>query len=124
MAIDMISAGKVPFANEQSLALSKDNISMLLAQGMDTTGSALAFLVYNLATNQEVQDKLRREIQDTIGDGPVNQTNLEKMPYLTACIKENFRRFPISHTNLRITGTYFIKKFVRPVQQSLLCTQA
>ena len=72
--------------------------------GMDTTGNSLAFLMYNLSANQEAQEKLRREIIDVIGDGPVNKTHLEKMPYLTACIKENFRRFPISHTNLRILG--------------------
>ena len=54
---------------------------------MDTTGNSLAFMLYNLAANQDVQDKLRREIHGTIGVGPVNKDHLEKLHYLTACIK-------------------------------------
>ena len=72
--------------------------------GVDTTGNSLAFLVYNLAVNQRVQKKLRHEILEKLPESPTKGDEVEKLAYLRACIKENFRRYPISHTNLRITG--------------------
>ena len=81
----------------------KRNIQIPIS-GVDTTGNSLAFLVYNLAVNQRVQTRLRQEIHEKLPDNPTKGDEVEKLTYLKACIKENFRRYPISHTNLRITG--------------------
>ena len=47
----------------------------VLAQGMlffiagyDTTATSIAFLLYNLALNPEIQEKLHEEIVDATGD--------------------------------------------------------
>ena len=100
IAIDMISAGDAEnIENGKHIGTNKIPIS-----GVDTTGNSLAFLVYNLAVNQRVQIKLRQEIQEKLPDNTTKGSEVEKLTYLKACIKENFRRYPISHTNLRVTG--------------------
>ena len=47
----------------------------ILAQGMlffiagyDTTATSIAFLIYNLTLNPEIQEKLHEEIMDAAGD--------------------------------------------------------
>ncbi|XP_013145296.1 PREDICTED: probable cytochrome P450 12a5, mitochondrial isoform X1 [Papilio polytes] len=77
---------------------------MLLA-GIDTVSFTTVGLLYNLASNPKVQEKLRKEI---LSDKP-NQ-------YLRACIKESMRLYPILPANLRrttkehIVGGYVIPK--------------
>ena len=36
--------------------------------GYDTTSSSIAFLIYNLTLNPEIQEKLHEEIMDAAGD--------------------------------------------------------
>ena len=102
MAIDMISAGKLETSMQQVLCTKSCCIL-----GMDTTGSALAFMIYNLAVNPEKQDLLRCELSQLSND--FGADDLDKLKYLKACIKENFRCFPISHTNLRVLGNNYIR---------------
>ncbi|XP_052741452.1 cytochrome P450 CYP12A2 isoform X2 [Bicyclus anynana] len=65
---------------------------MLLA-GIDTVAFTTVALLYNLATNPKVQDKLREEIRLP---EPKNR-------YLKACLKESLRLYPVIPANLRRT---------------------
>jgi cytochrome P450 len=63
--------------------------------GIDTTGNAAAFLLYDLATNPEVQEQLHKEIQDVIGKNKeVTESDLKRMRYLKACVHESRRLKP------------------------------
>jgi len=42
------------------------NSMLMLLAGYETTSGAMQFLVYNLAVYQECQEKLRKEIKDTV----------------------------------------------------------
>lgn len=69
---------------------------MLVAQaflffvaGFETSSSTIANALYELAQNQDVQDKLRAEIKEhhELNDGKWQYENIKKMPILDAVFK-------------------------------------
>jgi len=70
-------------------------IMMLLLQaGVDTTAHVTNWLLINIASNPQVQDKLRAEIQSVCPAGDVTEEHLKQMPYLKACMRESHRLTP------------------------------
>jgi cytochrome P450 len=65
----------------------------MINAGIDTTGNTLAFLIYNLARNPDKQQKLREEIQ-SFGSGKLSASDVGKMKYFHACLKESLRVLP------------------------------
>lgn len=64
----------------------------LLLVGVDTTAAAAASTIYLLANNQRAQRKLQSELDKNIPkDKIIECKDLDKMPYLKACIKESLR---------------------------------
>ena len=56
------------------------------------TSYTLAWCLYNLARNPEVQEKLRSEVQSIVGsDEMVTPAHIHRMPYLRDCFKESLR---------------------------------
>jgi cytochrome P450 len=70
------------------------NLILLLIVGYDTTGMTLAFIMYELAENEDVQEKLRQEVDDAWegmkGDFP-DYSTVQGLPYLEAVIMESLR---------------------------------
>ncbi|XP_060805805.1 probable cytochrome P450 49a1 [Amyelois transitella] len=68
----------------------------LMLVGVDTTAAAAASTMYLLANNERAQDKLQRELDSNL---PLHRTltskDLDKLPYLRACIKESLRIKPV-----------------------------
>lgn len=72
----------------------------MVIAGIDSTGNTAGFLMYHLANNPEAQERLRREVEHF---GPhLTATNLGKMPYFRACLKESFRCTPTVQSVQRI----------------------
>ena len=44
------------------------NALLFFAAGFETTATTLGFMLYHLALNQDVQDKLREEVVDILGN--------------------------------------------------------
>ena len=66
---------------------------LLLAAGYDTTGTALSWILYDLAMNPNCQETLYEEVIESGKD--VNQLpydTLQRLPYLDAVIHETLRR--------------------------------
>ena len=67
---------------------------VLLVAGYDTTGTTLAWALYELSKNPEVQDRLRNEVE-AISDGDMEKDlsydNLQSMTYLDQVICETLR---------------------------------
>ncbi|OGM40505.1 cytochrome P450 monooxygenase [Aspergillus bombycis] len=76
-----------PLSHMQVAAECKDH----MAAGIDTTGDALCFLMWELSQPQnfQFQDRLHKELASASDDTP-----LDKMPYLDAVIKEALRCTP------------------------------
>ncbi|GMR38550.1 hypothetical protein PMAYCL1PPCAC_08746, partial [Pristionchus mayeri] len=69
--------------------------------GMETTTTTLRWGMLILATNQEAQEKLRREILDVVESDRLPQmSDQPKMPYARACVLEVQRRANILQTNV------------------------
>jgi len=66
-----------------------------LFAGIETTGGSAAFLMYHLAKNPDVQEKLYKEICETIGcQGQLTETGLNNMKFTKAVQMESQRILP------------------------------
>ncbi|PQE26116.1 cytochrome P450 protein [Rutstroemia sp. NJR-2017a BBW] len=65
----------------------------ILVAGSDTTASTLSNAVYYICSNPDVKDKLIATLDEyaTSHDGKMDLSSLEKIPYLSACVKESIR---------------------------------
>lgn len=63
--------------------------------GYDTVASTLGFTCYELALNPEIQDKLIKEIDETISEkGGLTHEAIAEMKYLHKVISETLRKYP------------------------------
>ncbi|KAK4210604.1 cytochrome P450 monooxygenase sdnE [Rhypophila decipiens] len=64
----------------------------MIGAGVETVAWALTTTVFYLLQNPSCEAKLRAELMDVIPDGALpSSTTLEKLPYLSACVKEGIR---------------------------------
>ncbi|XP_067139926.1 cytochrome P450 3A7-like isoform X2 [Centruroides vittatus] len=77
----------------------KANAIIFLLAGYETTSSALSFITYLLATHQDVQEKLRNEINEVVEDETKLDYNaISKMKFLDQVISESLRLYSPSVT--------------------------
>nr|ATU82874.1 secreted Cytochrome-like protein [Pristhesancus plagipennis] len=69
---------------------------VFFAAGFETSSSVQANCLYELALNQEIQDKLRDEIDKVLKNynGEITYQGLQEMPYLEQVIFETMRKYP------------------------------
>ncbi|XP_068143627.1 probable cytochrome P450 309a1 [Drosophila tropicalis] len=64
----------------------------VLMDGYETSGAVLYHLLYSLSEYHEVQEKLRTEILDALGDDKIiSYEELVALPYLDQCVNESLR---------------------------------
>ena len=88
------------------------NLIILLMVGYDTTGMTLAFILYALAENPEVQEKLQQEVdeawEDTEGEFP-DYAKVQGLPYTEMVIMETLRFYtPLVLTIRSCTEDYAV----------------
>ncbi|XP_011172814.2 cytochrome P450 9e2-like [Solenopsis invicta] len=64
--------------------------------GFDTTSTLMCFAIHELAVNQEIQNRLRKEVQLYLaeGNGEISYDSLSKMSYMDMVISEALRKYP------------------------------
>nr|AIW79980.1 cytochrome P450 CYP6AX1v2 [Nilaparvata lugens]AIW79981.1 cytochrome P450 CYP6AX1v2 [Nilaparvata lugens] len=78
------------------------NTFIFFIAGFETTATTLTFSMYELAVNQEIQDKLRQEVQTTFEKyGAINYDSTKDMDYLDRVISETLRKYPIAGSLIR-----------------------
>ncbi|CAH0559420.1 unnamed protein product [Brassicogethes aeneus] len=72
-------------------------VSALIMDGYDTSASVLTYVIYQLSINEEIQSKLRNEIEEKLNDCEDKMTYevVQDMKYLDSCIMETLRLHPI-----------------------------
>jgi len=95
--VDLLSklqAGKDQNGNPMGKAeLTAEALTLLIA-GSDTTSNSTCAIIYHLATNPAVQEKLQKELDDQLGaedETAVTGDQAKRIPYLDACINEALR---------------------------------
>ncbi|KAK9276223.1 hypothetical protein L1049_005754 [Liquidambar formosana] len=67
----------------------------LYVAGTDTTSSTLEWAMAEILHNPEILKKVKAELHQTIGKGnPVQESDITRLPYLQAIVKETFRLHP------------------------------
>ncbi|KAH6795929.1 hypothetical protein C2S51_036915 [Perilla frutescens var. frutescens] len=91
---ELEAPGRGKLGEEEMVTLCSEAINA----GTDTSATTLEWALLHLVQNQEIQEKLYKEIVGCVGkNGLVSESDVENMPYLGAIVKETFRRHPPSH---------------------------
>ena len=61
--------------------------------GFDTTSSTLSVVMHALMYHPEVQDNVRREIEEVIGDDELTAEHLKDLKYMENVIHESMRKY-------------------------------
>nr|AGF69215.1 cytochrome P450 CYP9Z20v3 [Dendroctonus valens] len=84
--------------------------------GFDAISTVMCFGTYELAVNQDVQDKLRKEILAThkANNGKLSYDSLLKMKYMDMVVSEMLRKWPAGPGIDRVTTKPYTIEPVRP----------
>ncbi|KAB1219797.1 Cytochrome P450 78A7 [Morella rubra] len=66
----------------------------MIFRGTDTTALLTEWVMAELVLNSNVQDKLHQELKSIVGDKNVTDSDVAKLPYLQAVVKETLRVHP------------------------------
>ncbi len=73
----------------------RDEMLTLLLAGHETTATTLAWAIHHLLEHREWLDRVRAEVREVVGTGPVQPEHIERLVLLDAAIKETLRLTPI-----------------------------
>ncbi|GIX87662.1 ecdysone 20-monooxygenase [Caerostris extrusa] len=94
----------------------------LLSGGIFTVANSFSFLVYHMARNPDVQEKLYKELAGVMGDSEITIERMSKMPYLKACVKEAFRLSPtIPSINRNLDKDTILSGYRVPAGTEVFC---
>ncbi|KAI1371571.1 bifunctional P-450:NADPH-P450 reductase [Hypoxylon crocopeplum] len=68
-----------------------DNLITFLVAGHETTSGTLSYAMYRLLKNPEVYRKVQQEVDEVIGKGPITVQHMQKLPYISAVLREALR---------------------------------
>ncbi|KAH8401697.1 hypothetical protein KR009_007398, partial [Drosophila setifemur] len=65
--------------------------------GFETSSTTMGFALYELARHQDIQDKLRKEINDVLGknNNEFTYEGIKEMKYLEQVLMETLRKYPV-----------------------------
>lgn len=91
----------------------------MFVAGTDTITSTVEWAMAELLQNEKAMSKAKQELEETIGRGKaVEESDIGRLPYLQAVIKETFRLHPAvpfliprkANADVEISGGYTIQK--------------
>ncbi|KAK5643741.1 hypothetical protein RI129_007586 [Pyrocoelia pectoralis] len=89
--------------------------------GFDSVSTMMSYTIYELALNPDIQEKLRKEVDDTLeaANGEFTYDNLMGMKYLDMVVSESLRKWPPFTDNDRRSVKPYVIKAQRPEEADL-----
>jgi cytochrome P450 len=81
-----------------------DNLLTFLLAGHETTAKALSWALYMVARLPDWEDRLVREIDGIVGDGPLTEHNVNRLSDVTLFLKETMRFYPPISSIIRVAA--------------------
>ncbi len=72
----------------------RDEAMTLFLAGHETTALALTYTLWLLARHPEIQDRLRAEVREALGDGPLTVAHLPRLTFAERVVLEGMRLYP------------------------------
>ena len=70
------------------------NIVTFIGAGHETTANALSWSLYLLSQDERARARIEQEVDEVLGDGPIEPHHLERLVYTRAVIDEAMRLYP------------------------------
>lgn len=95
-----------------------DEALVFLVGGHETTATGLAMTLYLIGRHPEVQERIREEISEVVGERDPDAADVERLTFTTQVIEEALRLYPSLHTLVRRSadGGELLGKEVPPGQ--------
>ncbi|GLH01481.1 Cytochrome P450 4e3 [Gryllus bimaculatus] len=65
-----------------------------LTAGFETSATTISYALFEIAQHKDVQDKLRKELQNATSDGDFSYETLHGLKYLDMVMQETLRKYP------------------------------
>ncbi|KAL9965315.1 hypothetical protein ACROYT_G029100 [Oculina patagonica] len=97
------------------------NCILMFRAGVETTSTGLLWLLYDLARNPGVQEKVYEEVTSLVGPhGDFTPDSFAKLDYLKACVKESMRLHPAAPWERRLTQDVVLSGYQVPSGTAVL----
>ncbi|KAF5279688.1 hypothetical protein FQA39_LY18237 [Lamprigera yunnana] len=112
--------------HKRQIELSDEDITaqalIFFLGGFETASTLMCFITYELALNSEVQEKLQKEIDETLAEcnGKLTYEALHKMKYMDMVVSETLRKWPPGFRLDRLCIQDYLIEPVSPKEKSLL----
>lgn len=83
-------------------------LQKFLLSSTETSACAMTFSSYELAMNQDIQDKLRKEINEVLVDKEVTFEAINDMKYLDMVFNETLRKYSVLDVQMRQSTSDFV----------------
>ncbi|MDE2027610.1 MAG: cytochrome P450 [Candidatus Omnitrophica bacterium] len=80
-----------PFLSDQ---LVRDEVMTMFMAGHETVASAMTWTWYLLSQNHEVEKHFHAELDEILGEGPIQAEHVAKLPYTRKILLESMRIYP------------------------------
>jgi cytochrome P450 len=87
----------LPVCDDDTL---RDEIATILLGGHDTSALAITYTLYLIATNPDIERRVRSEL-DSVMDGDIDLQSINALEYTTQVVQESMRLFPPSYSVFR-----------------------
>lgn len=74
----------------------REEVNTFMYAGHDTMATSISWTLYALGRYPQYQEKILEEYNDVLGSGEITLENIQKLTWLEACIKEQWRLFPVA----------------------------
>jgi len=82
----------------------RDNLLGFIVAGFATSAFGLAWSLYLVSSHAPTEARLRTEVDDVTGGGPVEPEHVDKLVFARQVVQESLRLYPPAHSTTRVAA--------------------